>query len=547
MQGPFSAYLILLLTGLCFSCCRAVSVYESGAIFIRADGSIEPQTANITTIDNVTYFFSSSNYGEIVVERSNIVIDGNGHLLEGTGAFYSEGISLSGVKNVTVRNTRIDNFYYGVWLDWASNNSIEGNSVAGCYYGVWLESSDQNSICNSIIANNDYGVWFDSFSNHNRISNNNIVSNHFGIWLEYSSHNTVDNNNITRSNWNGIRVNSSSNNSITGNNVTRSNWEGVWLGPLSSHNNVESNNIAENDIGVKLISSNNSVSGNIVRHNRCGVWLGSSHNNSLNGNSITDNRYGVSVSKSSNNIIYHNSIDNNSQQVLSDASMNVWSKGYPLGGNYWSDYNGSDVRRGLHQNETGCDGVGDTPYVIDADEADQYPLMKPYAGSHDIGLTTSVSKTVVAHGLNITIGFDVRIVNHGMHQEIFNFSFQIIGAFAQLQTLTLESRDSTHCSFTWNTTNLAHGDYVILAQASPVSEEEYITDNTFTSIIYIGVSGDVDGNHVVNMLDLYEIATNLGAEIGGPDYIPNYDIDGNGFTDTNDLDTATANFGQTDP
>jgi hypothetical protein len=30
------------------------------------------------------------------------------------------------------------------------------------------------------------------------------------------------------------------------------------------------------------------------------------------------------------------------------------------------------------QNETGRDGIGDTPYVIDADNRDNYPLMPPY-------------------------------------------------------------------------------------------------------------------------------------------------------------------------
>jgi len=43
--------------------------------------------------------------------------------------------------------------------------------------------------------------------------------------------------------------------------------------------------------------------------------------------------------------------------------------GYPSGGNYWSDYNGTDANH---------DGIGDTPYVIDTKNADNYPLMTPY-------------------------------------------------------------------------------------------------------------------------------------------------------------------------
>jgi hypothetical protein len=58
---------------------------ESGTIYIRADGSIEPSTASISTIDNVTYTFTGNIYGSIVVERNNTVIDGAGYTVQGEG------------------------------------------------------------------------------------------------------------------------------------------------------------------------------------------------------------------------------------------------------------------------------------------------------------------------------------------------------------------------------------------------------------------------------------------------------------------------------
>jgi hypothetical protein len=64
-------------------------------------------------------------------------------------------------------------------------------------------------------------------------------------------------------------------------------------------------------------------------------------------------------------------------EVIGDC-INVWDDGYPSGGNYWSDYTGVDLYSGPYQNETSSDGIGDTPYDIDENNVDHYPLMKPW-------------------------------------------------------------------------------------------------------------------------------------------------------------------------
>jgi len=66
----------------------------SGTIYIRADGSVDPDTAPISTVGNVTYTFTDNIiYDEIVVEKNNTVVDGASYSVQGTLSLHSRGIS----------------------------------------------------------------------------------------------------------------------------------------------------------------------------------------------------------------------------------------------------------------------------------------------------------------------------------------------------------------------------------------------------------------------------------------------------------------------
>ena len=116
------------------------------------------------------------------------------------------------------------------------------------------------------------------------------------------------------------------------------------------YNSIVGNNITGNDNGIVLFgfsNQNSIVKNNIANSDGNGIWLDGTSNN---------NRF------------YHNNFNNNLFQVQSGNSTNVWDDGYPSGGNYWSDYNGTD---------SNDDGIGGTSYIIDANNIDHYPLMVP--------------------------------------------------------------------------------------------------------------------------------------------------------------------------
>lgn len=110
-----------------------------------------------------------------------------------------------------------------------------------------------------------------------------------------------------------------------------------------------------------------------------GISLYGRRNVTIQNMNIKNFYYGIMLDYSSNNVVYHNNFVNNGLQVyILGAYFNVWDCGYPGGGNYWSDYTGVDYYSGPNQDQAGSDGIGDTPYVIDAYNVDNYPLMRPF-------------------------------------------------------------------------------------------------------------------------------------------------------------------------
>jgi len=156
----------------------------------------------------------------------------------------------------------------------------------------------------------------------------------------------------------------------------------------TSDSKVTRNDVTSNHVGIDLISSNyniifqNNITENGQRHVfGDGICLAmDSSRNIIFGNNVLNNYHGISLWESSDNSIYHNYFINNTHQVYVNSGYeNIWDDGYPSGGNYWSDYTVVDSLSGPYQNETGGDGIGDTPYIIDVNNQDNYPLMEPWS------------------------------------------------------------------------------------------------------------------------------------------------------------------------
>jgi len=163
-------------------------------------------------------------------------------------------------------------------------------------------------------------------------------------------------------------------------------YSGVKLDFYSSYNTIADNNITNNDDGIVLQSSskNKILYNNIENNTWNGIFLVNMHAcNEVIGNTIKNNHNGINsydIDRVEANTFFHNNFINNKRQVIYYYSdyQDIWHSGYPSGGNYWSDYNGTDFYSGRYQNETGSDGIGDSPYIVNAKNKDRYPLINPH-------------------------------------------------------------------------------------------------------------------------------------------------------------------------
>ena len=402
---PFRCILLLSICVLLAAAPIIRSVEANGTIYIRADGTVDG-TDKIQRNGN-GYTFTGNIYGPIVVEKDDVVVDGAGYGLQGTG--IGAGINLTGRTGVTVRNMEISNFFYGIYLNSSLNNSLSNNNVRENLYGVYLSESSNNTILGCNITENDSsGVWFRCSSN-NEINENRITENdQDGIWLSCSSDNNRVSGNIVGENAYGIRIDDYSNNILRNNELTDNtcnlsvfgsllpefiqdiddsntvNGKPVyyWVNrqdaavPLDagyvalvncSGITVQNLNLNNNGQGLLLASTTeSSITQNNITANVHGIYMCGSANNTVTGNKITKNlANGIYLYYSQNNVFFHNNfIDNTTPVYDVGEPFNSWDNGAE--GNHWSNYNGTD---------TDGNGIGDTPHVLDKNNQDSYPLV----------------------------------------------------------------------------------------------------------------------------------------------------------------------------
>jgi parallel beta-helix repeat protein len=297
-------------------------------ITIERDGIVNPLTDLIKQVGNVYSLTDNilQKYA-IVIQCSNILFDGAGNAIDGTG-YDNQGLTLEGVTNVTIKNLIVKGF----------NN-----------YGISLQNCERCSVLGVNLTHNSVGLCLRE-SNSNTVAVCNVDHNYYGIQIYYSNNNVFFGNNITE---------------------TTSQWS---IDMLDSHDNT----------------------------------------------------------------IFQNNLVGNSVVVMVESSMNSWDNGSL--GNYWSDYNGIDTNR---------DGIGDAPYVINANNQDYFPLMTPVKVSNPLPnpVDATVPSITVLSPENKTYDASSIPLNFTVNEPVLQITYSFDGA----ENITITGNTTL--------TGLANGDH----------------------------------------------------------------------------------------
>jgi nitrous oxidase accessory protein len=273
-----------------------------------------------------------------VIQSDSVTIAG--FQLQNIGVSFTKdraAIRLVKVKYVTIRNNRLDNTFFGIYLQDSSDcvirdNRIIGSSTseinAGNAIHIW--KGERIIVANNHLENHRDGIYFE-FVDNSLISGNTSVNNmRYGLHFMFSNKDTYEHNTF-KNNGAGVAVMFSKFIEMY-HNTFEENWGGASYGILLKEitdGRMKYNTFYRNTVGIYAEGANRML----IEENR---FIANGKALDIKGNCM-DNK------------VLKNDFLGNTFEVVANSkdNLNLYE------GNYWSQYRGYDLDR---------DGIGDVPH-----------------------------------------------------------------------------------------------------------------------------------------------------------------------------------------
>ncbi|MFN8333517.1 MAG: nitrous oxide reductase family maturation protein NosD [Cyclobacteriaceae bacterium] len=301
--------------------------------------------------------------GNIIIEKNIVLLGKNFPVLDGENRFeiltiHANQGTVSGFKfidtgvasiqdlaaikileskNITVRNNRFENTFFGIYSAGSEYITIEENILTSnaeaehqIGNGIHLWKCDHITIRNNRMKGFRDGIYFE-FVTNSRISGNHSEGNmRYGLHFMFSHDDEYENNTFIN-NGAGVAV--------------------MYSKRVKMHGNTFELNWGASAYGLLLKDiSDSHVKNNRFRKNSLAVVMEGSSRISFEENEFSGNGYAVKLQAScEDNVFVKNNFYNNSFDLATNGSLVLNT----IDGNYWDHYEGYDLDK---------NGVGDIPY-----------------------------------------------------------------------------------------------------------------------------------------------------------------------------------------
>jgi parallel beta-helix repeat protein len=367
-------------------------------------------------------------------------------------------VMLVNSTNILIQDLNLSNNVQNIFLLTSNNTIIENNSIANSIYGIdigWFGWLDSNT-----------SIYYRFYSCNTTVKGNVLVNNSVGIRVLESDNSTISSNVLHR---NPLGILADTSNSIISRNVVvasdiqlPASYPGPDLGIFyyPEWQDERSRELASLEIGGIIVGGDYTV---------------------VYGNTVMNSSIGISMDDQIRNIwgyrciVFHNNLINNTRQALpAPRAPNYWNSSYPSGGNYWSNYNGTDFLSGPYRNETISDGIGDQAFEVFLSypwvAIDYCPLMGPIsifdAGvwnevNLEIGVISNstisdfqLDRTDKTLGFNVTgetdLGFCRVSITNVILQEFWGSNYSVLVNGQPTESRNWSDIENTYIYFIYN-------------------------------------------------------------------------------------------------